>query len=279
MKNRNKFKRIIVFIVIVVLFSLGQSGVSEARRYKNVKTVNDSKNIIEIIKNTETTQTVSETENLYESNMEENSLVDLTETNTEELGYYDIPEYVGEPYVEINNNLPYFSDEEYSKKSYEYYSSLDQLGRAGEAIACIGEDLMPTVERGEIGMIKPSGWVQNKYDWVDGKYLYNRCHLIGYQLTGENANESNLITGTRSFNVEGMLPFENEVADYIHETGNHVMYKVTPIYDGDDLLAQGVQIQAISVEDGGYGVCFNVFVYNMEPGVIINYSTGDNWAE
>lgn len=170
--------------------------------------------------------------------MEENSSVDLTETNTEELGYYDIPEYVGEPYVEINNNLPYFSDEEYSKKSYEYYSSLDQHGRAGEAIACIGEDLMPTTERGEIGMIKPSGWVQNKYDWVDGKYLYNRCHLIGYQLTGENANESNLITGTRSFNVEGMLPFENEVADYIHETGNHVMYKVTPIYDGDDLLAR-----------------------------------------
>lgn len=277
MKNRNRIKKIIIFIIIIaILFGLGQSG---ARKQENAKTINSNKNTVEIIKNTETTQTISETENLYENSTEENLSIDLTEVNTEEMGYYDIPKYVGEPYVEINNNLPYFSDEEYSKKSYEYYSSLDQHGRAGEAIACIGEDLMPTTERGEIGMIKPSGWVQNKYDWVDGKYLYNRCHLIGYQLTGENANESNLITGTRSFNVEGMLPFENEVADYIHETGNHVMYKVTPIYDGDDLLAQGVQIQAISVEDGGYGVCFNVFVYNMEPGVIINYSTGDNWAE
>lgn len=190
-----------------------------------------------------------------------------------------IPAYSGDYYTEINDNLPYFSEEEYSSDSYEFYSDLDTLGRAGEAIACIGPDLMPTVERGEIGMIKPSGWIQNKYDWVDGKYLYNRCHLIGYQLTGENANEKNLITGTRTFNVEGMLPFENEVASYIHETKNHVMYKVTPVYDGTNLLAEGVQMQAISIEDGGYGVCFNVFVYNVEPRVEIDYTDGNNWAE
>ena len=190
-----------------------------------------------------------------------------------------IPAYSGDYYTEINDNLPYFSEEEYSSDSYEFYSDLDTLGRAGEAIACIGPDLMPTVERGEIGMIKPSGWIQNKYDWVDGKYLYNRCHLIGYQLTGENANEKNLITGTRTFNVEGMLPFENEVASYIHETKNHVMYKVTPVYDGTNLLAEGVQMQAISIEDGGYGVCFNVFVYNVEPRVEIDYIDGNNWAE
>lgn len=190
-----------------------------------------------------------------------------------------IPAYSGDYYTEINDNLPYFSEEEYSSDSYEFYSDLDTLGRAGEAIACIGPDLMPTVERGEIGMIKPSGWIQNKYDWVDGKYLYNRCHLIGYQLTGENANEKNLITGTRTFNVEGMLPFENEVASYIHETKNHVMYKVTPVYDGTNLLAEGVQMQAISIEDGGYGVCFNVFVYNVEPRVEIDYTDGNNWAK
>lgn len=190
-----------------------------------------------------------------------------------------IPIYSGDYYTEINDNLPYFSKEEYSSDSYEFYSDLDTLGRAGEAIACIGPDLMPTEKRGEIGMIKPSGWVQNKYDWVDGKYLYNRCHLIGYQLTGENANEKNLITGTRTFNVEGMLPFENEVASYIHETKNHVMYKVTPVYDGTNLLAEGVQMQAISIEDGGYGVCFNVFVYNVEPRVEIDYTDGNNWAE
>ena len=190
-----------------------------------------------------------------------------------------IPVYSGDYYTEINDNLPYFSEEEYSSDSYEFYSDLDTLGRAGEAIACIGPDLMPTEKRGEIGMVKPSGWIQNKYDWVDGKYLYNRCHLIGYQLTGENANEKNLITGTRTFNVEGMLPFENEVASYIHETKNHVMYKVTPVYDGTNLLAEGVQMQAISIEDGGYGVCFNVFVYNVEPRVEIDYTDGNNWAE
>ena len=189
-----------------------------------------------------------------------------------------IPAYAGESYVVLNDNLPYFSEEEYSMKSYEYYSGLDDLGRAGMVIACIGEDLMPTAERGEIGMIKPSGWVQNKYEWVDGKYLYNRCHLIGYQLTGENANEKNLITGTRSFNVDGMLPFENMVANYVRGTGNHVMYRVTPIYDKDNLLADGVQMEAISVEDDGAGICFNVFVYNVEPGVEIDYATGENWA-
>ena len=143
-------------------------------------------------------------------------------------------------------------------------------------MACLGQELMPTEDRGAIGMIKPSGWHTVKYDFVDGKYLYNRCHLIGFQLAGENANEQNLITGTRYMNTEGMLPFENMVADYITETGNHVLYRVTPVYDGDNLLARGVQIEALSMEDNGKGICFNVYCYNAQPGVTINYATGDS---
>ena len=156
------------------------------------------------------------------------------------------------------------------------YSPLDYLNRCGYAMACVGQESMPTEERGSIGQIKPSGWHTVKYDCVDGKYLYNRCHLIGYQLTGENSNEQNLITGTRYMNVEGMLPFENVVADYIEETGNHVLYRVTPIFDGNNLLARGVQMEALSVEDGGEGVCFNVYVYNSQPGVQIDYTDGSS---
>ena len=162
-------------------------------------------------------------------------------------------------------------------KSYESYSKLDSLGRCGIAIACVGRDLMPTEERGSIGMIKPAGWHTVRYDdLVDGKYLYNRCHLLGYQLTGENANEKNLITGTRYLNVDGMLPYENEIADYVKSTGNHVLYRVTPIYSGKDLLARGVQMEAYSIEDNGKGVCFNVFAYNVQPGIVIDYATGDS---
>ena len=153
---------------------------------------------------------------------------------------------------------------------------MDELGRCGVAEACIGIDLMPTEDRGAIGQIKPSGWHTVKYDIVDGKYLYNRCHLIGFQLTGENANEKNLITGTRYFNVEGMLPFENMVADYVKETENHVMYKVTPVYDGDNLVAKGVIMEAYSVEDKGEGISFNVFVHNVQPGIVIDYKTGES---
>ena len=189
----------------------------------------------------------------------------------------DVPEYSGEPYVEINDNQPEFEEQELVTVSYEEYSELDELGRCGEAEACIGEDLMPTEEREPISQVEPTGWENKAYYNVDGKYLYNRCHLIGYQLSGENANEENLITGTRYMNTEGMLPFENMVADYVHKTENHVMYRVTPVFQGDDLVASGVQMEAESVEDDGKGICFNVYVYNVQPEITINYSTGDNW--
>ena len=186
----------------------------------------------------------------------------------------EIPEYDGDEYVEIEGGEPDFSDDEDFVSGYEYYSDLDSLGRCGTTEALVGPETMPTEERESIGMIKPTGWHTVRYDFVDGKYLYNRCHLIGYQLAGENANEKNLITGTRYMNTEGMLPFEDEVAGYVRETGNHVMYRVTPIFDGDDLVAKGVQMEAKSVEDDS--VSFNVFVYNVQPGVEIDYATGDN---
>ena len=179
-------------------------------------------------------------------------------------------------YSEVNENVPQFSNDEITTKSFEHYSELDELGRCGTALACVGRDIMPTEKRGAIGSVKPTGWHLVKYDIVDGKYLYNRCHLIGYQLTGENANEKNLITGTRSMNVDGMLPFENAVADYVHETGNHVMYRVTPVFNGTNLLADGVQIEAYSVEDRGKSVSFNVFVFNSQPGIEINYADGSS---
>lgn len=185
-----------------------------------------------------------------------------------------IPTYSGIPYVEINGNIPDFSDSDYSTEVFESYSQLDSLGRCGVCFANIGIELMPTEERGEIGQVKPSGWQLVKYDCVDGKYLYNRCHLIGYQLSGENANEKNLITGTRYMNVQGMLPFENRVADYVKDTGNHVLYRVTPIFDGNNLVASGVQMEAKSIEDDGVGICFNVYVYNCQPGVAIDYANG-----
>lgn len=189
----------------------------------------------------------------------------------------DVPEFDGKTaYVAIKNNIPDFKLEDLVTQSYERYEKLDSLGRCGVVMACIGVDIMPTEERGSIGQVKPTGWHTVKYDNVDGKYLYNRCHLIGYQLTGENANERNLITGTRYLNIEGMLPFENMIADYIKETNNHVIYRVTPIFDGENLLARGVQMEAISVEDNGDGVCFNVYAYNSQPGININYSTGES---
>ncbi len=191
----------------------------------------------------------------------------------------EIPEFSGEPYVVLYENQPEFTDEDITTNSYEYYSQLDQLGRCGNAMACIGTDLMPTSERESISAVKPSGWVQAQYDWVDGESLYNRCHLIGFQLTGENANELNLITGTRYCNVEGMLPFENMVADYVKETDNHVLYRVTPIFSEKELVARGVQMEAWSVEDNGEGICFNVYVYNNQPGVTIDYLTGNSYPD
>ncbi len=187
-----------------------------------------------------------------------------------------VPEYSGQAYVAVNGNKPYFSENELTNISFEYYSQLDALGRCGVVYASIGKDLMPTDPRGEISSVKPSGWQVSKYDFVDGKSLYNRCHLIGFQLSGENANRRNLITGTRYMNVDGMLPFENMVADYVREERNHVMFRVTPIFEGDNLIATGVLMEGYSVEDDGEGICFNVFCYNVQPRVSINYADGSN---
>lgn len=185
-----------------------------------------------------------------------------------------------ETYIKVNGNVPLFSDEEKkTAAAFENYSDLDALGRCGVAFVCVGKETMPTEERGPIGSIKPSGWHSVKYDFVDGKYLYNRCHLIGYQLTAENANEKNLITGTRYLNTKGMLPFENMVADYVKETGNHVLYRVTPVFESKNLVASGVYMEAYSVEDNGDGICFYVYVFNRQPGVKIDYLTGDSVAD
>lgn len=190
-----------------------------------------------------------------------------------------LPEYSDSPYVIVNNNEPFFTENDMTADSFEYYGELDELGRCTVAYASIGKDLMPTEKRGSIGSVKPTGWHTVKYDIVDGKYLYNRCHLIGYQLTAENANKNNLITGTRYLNIDGMLLFENMVADYIKETNNHVLYRVTPIFTGDNLLADGVLMEAESVEDNGEGISYNVFCYNVQPGVKIDYVTGDSSLE
>ncbi|MCI9063756.1 MAG: hypothetical protein HFJ17_04055 [Clostridia bacterium] len=196
-----------------------------------------------------------------------------------------IPEYKDTPYVILNNNKPNFTENDYTIESFEKYSELDKLGRCGPAFANISRDIMPkeNEERGAIGLVKPSGWQTKKYNGkIDGNYLYNRCHLIGWQLAGENANERNLITGTRYMNVEGMLPFENQVDDYLEKKqnkNNHVLYRVTPIFKDSNLVVSGVQMEAFSVEDNGKGICFNVYVYNVQPGIIIDYKTGESKIE
>lgn len=212
-----------------------------------------------------------------------------TEVNTELSGEKDtgsteqssfdlsqVPAYSGEPYVVVNNNIPFFKDSDLTTEAFEKYSDLDSLGRCGAAYANVCQEIMPTEKRGAIGMVKPTGWQTVKYDWVDGKYLYNRCHLIGYQLSGENANEKNLITGTRYLNVDGMLPFENLVADYVHETDHHVLYRVTPVFENSNLVASGVLMEAQSVEDDD--VLFCVYCYNVQPKVTIDYATGESHA-
>lgn len=199
---------------------------------------------------------------------------DATQSSSASLD--SVPAYSGQPYVTLNNNVPDFTDADMQTTSYESYSDLDNLGRCGAANAVVGIDLMPTEPRGAIGQVRPSGWHTVKYEGIDGNYLYNRCHLIGYQLSGENANEKNLITGTRYLNVTGMLPFEDEVADYVKQNNAHVRYRVTPIYEGDNLVASGVQMEAKSVEDDGAGICYNVYVYNIQPGITIDYATGDS---
>lgn len=196
-----------------------------------------------------------------------------------EVNLNNISEYNGSPYISLNANMPYFTDEEkLITELFENYSNLDSLGRCGVAFANICKEIMPTEERGTIGQVRPSGWHTVKYNGVvDGNYLYNRCHLIGYQLAGENANELNLITGTRYLNMIGMLEFENTVSAYVEETNNHVLYRVTPIFEDDNLVAKGVEMEAWSVEDKGVGICFNVFCYNVQPGIEIDYATGESW--
>lgn len=205
--------------------------------------------------------------------IEQNAITNITEKL---VSISDIPEYSGSPYIAINKNVPFFEDSELTTNSFESYSEQDSLGRCGTAVASVGKDIMPTEDRGSIGSVKPTGWHTVKYDGIDGVYLYNRCHLIGYQLTGENANIQNLITGTRYMNVEGMLPFEKMVADYVKETNNHVMYRVTPVFEENNLLASGVVIEAKSVEDDGEGILFNVYCYNVQPGIEIDYATGES---
>ena len=208
------------------------------------------------------------------NNLNEAELIDNTKVVTYS-NVKDFPAYTDEIYVAINNNIPYFTEKDYTTKSFEMYSKLDNLGRCGVAYANICKAIMPKEEREDISQVYPTGWKQKQYG---GEYLYNRCHLIGHQLAGENANELNLITGTRYFNVSGMLPFENEIADYIYNNeNNHVLYRVTPIFEGNNLLASGVKMEAYSVEDNGKGICFNVFVYNIQPGINIDYSTGKSW--
>lgn len=213
-------------------------------------------------------------ENKQETNIEENTKSERSNT----ISLENIPEYSGTPYIELNGNRPEFTDDEkQNTTSFEKYSELDSLERCGVAFANVGKDIMPTEKRGAIGMIKPSGWHTVKYpEVIKDNYLWNRCHLIAFMLAGENANQKNLITGTRYLNIEGMLPFENQVADYVKETNNHVLYRVTPIFKDDELVARGVQMEAYSVEDNGSGVCFNVYVYNVQPGIIIDYATGNS---
>ena len=198
----------------------------------------------------------------------------ITVTNGADFDFDSVPEFSGYPYVIINDNIPDFYEGEITTDSYEEYGALDYLGRCTACEACIGKDLMPTEKRGAIGMVKPTGWQTVKYDGIDGNYLYNRCHLIGYQLTAENANTRNLITGTRYLNTAGMLPFENIVADYVRNSKKHVMYRVTPLFKDDELVARGVQMEAYSVEDNGKSVCFNVYCYNNQPDIEIDYQTG-----
>lgn len=208
--------------------------------------------------------------------IERTSEVVEQEVKASTISLADIPAFSGSAYIIINNNVPAFTDEQLTTISFEEYNGLDSMGRCGVAFANVGQDLMPAEDRGSIGAVKPTGWHTVKYDCIDGKYLYNRCHLIGYQLSGENANEKNLITGTRYLNIDGMLPFENMVTDYVKETGNHVLYRVTPIFEGNNLVASGVQMEGKSVEDNGAGILYNIYAYNSQPQVTIDYATGNS---
>ena len=275
-------RNVILIILLLILFTAGIGGQAGKRSQPELDKTNDSV-IFEVSSGGHAEDSaVSKAEK--QDQEEESALQEQTkdleksasDTTIQTLSVDEIPAYSGQAAIEINQNVPGFTESDYTTEAFEQYSPLDGLGRCGIAYACVGEEIMPTEERGAIGMVKPSGWHTVKYDFVDGKYLYNRCHLIAYMLSGENANTENLITGTRYMNTEGMLPYENQVADYVHDTGNHVLYRVTPLYERDNLVASGVEIEASSVEDKGKSLSFHVYCYNVQPGVTIDYATGDS---
>ena len=275
LKNKKFTIPIVVVLVIALFAAIGQGGDTT----DTSSVVSDDSYVSESSLDSNDSSEPDFSEDGSSEASDETSKPDKNEVTggaNKEFDLSSVPEYSGYPFAVVNDNIPSFSESELTTTSYEFYSELDSLGRCGYTIASVGKDIMPTEDRGNIGMVKPTGWQTVKYDNVDGKYLYNRCHLIGFQLTGENANVSNLITGTRYMNVEGMLPFENMIADYVKETNNHVAYRVTPIFEGDNLLATGVLMEAFSVEDEGEGICFNVFCYNVQPGITIDYKTGES---
>lgn len=303
-KKRKLFKPMIIVVVFMIAFMVAIGDAEPANNTDSLKESTETE-VSQITEKTQETiattttpestatpmaketpkltETPDETETPNETEVSKETATPTPEVVAELSQSFElskVPAYSGSPYVSINGNVPYFTDSEMSAESYEYYSDLDSMGRCWVCVASVGKDIMPTGERGEIGSVKPTGWKTVKYAGVvDGNYLYNRCHLLGWQLTGENANTKNLITGTRYMNVQGMLPFENMVADYVKETGNHVMYRVTPIFAGNNLVASGVLMEAKSVEDSGNGVLFNVYCYNVQPGVTIDYATGDSALE
>ena len=287
-------KAIILSLLLLLTLFFGGCGDGDFTQNDNSPEINTSTVVTEIEENDNSqSEEINQNEEKGEdkqdtaddsqvNNQEEDNSApnQASEQNNSSFNLNDVPAYNGKAYVAINNNEPYFTQADYTTASFERYSNLDSLGRCGVAFANVGQDIMPTEDRGDISSVTPTGWKNKNYgDLIDGSYLYNRCHLIGFQLTGENANEKNLITGTRYLNIEGMMPFENMIADYVKETGNHVLYRVTPIFDGDNLLASGVLLEGYSVEDEGEGISFCVYCYNVQPNIILDYSTGESSAE
>ena len=298
-KNKLKIKNGLAITLAIILFFVGilsspladtPPDTSDGSSISSTVSDTNSKDEVlssEISSVEETASKDSETSSITSSTVSDNTVTSQNSSKEETVSSVgagsatavkpsDVPSFSGKAYAIINNNIPNFSASELTQKGYEKYSPLDSLGRTGMAIASVGKDTMPAAneERGSISSIKPSGWIQAKYTNVSGGWLYNRCHLIGWQVSAENAHKGNLITGTKYLNIEGMLPFENMVADYIKETGDHVAYRITPIYQGNNLLASGVQMEAYSIADKGESICFNVYCYNVQPGVTINYATG-----
>ena len=279
MKRMEKWKKQILWLVLSSLLLFSGCGSTQSTDNNNAETITSAGAVTQTQEESGSTN-VSDASDTGDANADAGADIALQSQSDTSYVLSEVPAYSGSPYVVLENNEPDFTENDLTAEAFETYSNLDSLGRCQVAYANICKELMPTEERGRIGMIKPSGWHTVKYnDLIDGNYLYNRCHLIGYQLAGENANEKNLITGTRYLNVQGMLPFEDEVADYVKSTGKHVLYRVTPIFQGEELVARGVEIEAKSVEDNGSGVKFHVYCYNVQPGIGIDYATGDSWRQ